>query len=142
MLTSLDKLDHAAVVGGGAHRAEISVALPPKRDSYARTPSEHLWGAKTRVRLGQSTGLQAEPNKRTPHRPSKGRFSRVTPNYSVRSLGRVFGTHKDLNLLRATRPREQPHQREQIAHHQIHERPVQKQPEGCQNSDSGREPGF
>jgi hypothetical protein len=32
MLASLDKFDHAAVVGCCAHRAEISVALPPKRD--------------------------------------------------------------------------------------------------------------
>jgi hypothetical protein len=34
MLTSLDKFDHAAVVGSCARRAEISVALPPKGDSY------------------------------------------------------------------------------------------------------------
>jgi hypothetical protein len=32
MLTSLDKFDHAAVVGCCARRAEISVALPPNRD--------------------------------------------------------------------------------------------------------------
>ena len=32
MLTSLDKFDHAAVVGCCARRAEISVALPPKGD--------------------------------------------------------------------------------------------------------------
>jgi hypothetical protein len=44
MLASLDKLDHAAVVGWCAHRAEISVARPPKRDSYARTASEHRLG--------------------------------------------------------------------------------------------------
>ena len=35
MLTSLDKFDHAAVVGCCARRAEISVALPPKSDSSA-----------------------------------------------------------------------------------------------------------
>ena len=33
MLTSLDKFDHAAVVGCCARRAEISVALPPNRDN-------------------------------------------------------------------------------------------------------------
>jgi hypothetical protein len=33
MFTSLDKFDHAAVVGCRARRAEISVALPPERDS-------------------------------------------------------------------------------------------------------------
>jgi hypothetical protein len=33
MLTSLDKFDHAAVVGCCARPAEISVAVPPKRDS-------------------------------------------------------------------------------------------------------------
>ena len=32
MLTSLDKFDHAAVVGCCARRAEISVALPPNCD--------------------------------------------------------------------------------------------------------------
>ena len=32
MLTSLDKFDHAALVGCCARRAEISVALPPKGD--------------------------------------------------------------------------------------------------------------
>ena len=37
MLTSLDKFDHAAIVGCCARRAEISVALPPKSDTgYAR----------------------------------------------------------------------------------------------------------
>jgi hypothetical protein len=33
MLTSSDKFDHAAVARCCARRAEISVALPPKRDS-------------------------------------------------------------------------------------------------------------
>jgi hypothetical protein len=39
MLTSLDKFDHTAVVGCCALRAEISVALPPKRDSDPFCPA-------------------------------------------------------------------------------------------------------
>src|SRR6266536_1142090 len=35
---------------------------------------------------------------------------------------------QDLELLRATRPRQQPHQREQIPHHQINERPEHAAP--------------
>jgi putative transposase len=35
---------------------------------------------------------------------------------------------QDLELLRATRARQQPHQREQIPHHQVHERPEQAAP--------------
>ena len=40
-------------------------------------------------------------------------------------FGHIVPEDEDLQLLRATRPPQQPHQREQVPHNEIHERPEQ-----------------
>jgi hypothetical protein len=107
---------------------------PAARDKLA-VPAQQLSGLTANfdreVRPRRSRYCATERGEQRSVSPGQPRPSRLTPKNR-----KLVTQEQDLELLRTTRPCQQPHQREQIPHHEIDERPEQAAP----SSTDGKSP--
>ncbi len=95
---------------------------PAARDKLA-VPAQQCVRFDCEVRPSRSRHRATERSQQRPIRTRKSRPSRLTPKNR-----KLVTQEQDLELLRATRPCQQPHQREQIPQREIDERPEQAAP--------------
>jgi hypothetical protein len=100
--------------------AGLTVPIRPAASNELAMPAEQ------RLRLDREACPGLPRQRAAQHRQQRAVSPRQRRPCRLPAQDRQFvAKDEDLQLLRATRPRQQPHEREQIAHDEIHERPEQ-----------------
>jgi hypothetical protein len=103
---------------------------PAARDKLA-VPAQQRVRFDREVRPRRSRYCATERGEQRSVSPGQPGPSRLTPKNR-----KLVTQEQDLELLRTTRPCQQPHQREQIPHHEIDERPEQAAPSSTDGKSS------